>query len=310
MSDTTEQTRNAQNDRANEWKRWQRPAAVALILLGIVVAVFPDLFARVTGYRALNDYAVERTASALERDRDAFLVVSGVKASLALLEGSSVGVGVEVQVGDIVQPAYDYIDFFWRVFLYAFLVLGFYQLLLETGLLLLGLNLLGLGAAVLGVGWLHPNAPSWLARVGKRCVLIGVLIAYVAPFSIVISESLNERYIHTLKAHHLEAMEAYRNELDGASAQFFALRQRISVLRPGDSLDEIRTGLLRIAEGVYEAFQLSLTAFLFYVLTVLFELVVFPLLSALILYKFTQWALGRLFNTAPASTPAPAPAAS
>ena len=75
-----------------------------------------------------------------------------------------------------------------------------------------------------------------------------------------------------------------------------------------ESINEIRRGLVRIAEGVYEAFQLSLTAFLFYILAVLFELVVFPLLSALILYRFTVWALGRLFNPVPGPSLAPAPA--
>ncbi|MCH7549547.1 MAG: hypothetical protein IH969_08455, partial [Candidatus Krumholzibacteriota bacterium] len=68
----------------------------------------------------------------LERDMVTFLLITAVKASLAMIEGSNVGVGFELQVGDIVQPAYDYVDFFWRAFLYAFMVLGFYKLLLET----------------------------------------------------------------------------------------------------------------------------------------------------------------------------------
>jgi hypothetical protein len=150
--------------------------------------------------------------------------------------------------------------------------------------------------------------PAWLSRAAKRCVLIGILVAYVAPLSIVVSESLNERYIDTLKERHLTAMEAYKKDLDRAQTQFIALREKISVLRPGESMEEIRAGIIAIAEGVYNAFQSSLTAFLFYILTVLFELVVFPLLSALILYKFTEWALGRLLNPFAPSATAPVPA--
>src|SRR5690606_1574767 len=97
--------------------RARRAAALVLVAAGIVIAIFPDLFARATGYHVLNDYAIDRTANALERDQIAFLLVSSLKATLALIEGSSVGVGFDLEVGDIVQPAYDYVDFFWRIFL-------------------------------------------------------------------------------------------------------------------------------------------------------------------------------------------------
>lgn len=278
---------------------WRRAAAIALVVAGALVTVFPDLFARATGYHALNDYAIDKTAAALERDQVAFLLISGLKASLALIEGSSVGVGFELEVGDIVQPAYDYVDFFWRIFLYAFMVLGFYQLLLETGLLLTGVNLMGFGIALYAARWVHAAVPPVVSRVGRRCFLLGVLIAYVAPLSILISEGLNERYIRTLQDRHLQAMEAYEAELAGSSVRFMALREELSLVNPGQSMTAIRNNLTSIAEGVSNAFQESLTAFLFYMLALLIELIVFPLLSAFILYKFSLWALGQLLLPAP-----------
>lgn len=282
---------------------WRRAAAIALVVVGAVVAVFPDLFARATGYYALNDYAIDKTAAALERDQVAFLLISGLKASLALIEGSSVGVGFELEVGDIVQPAYDYVDFFWRVFLYAFMVLGFYQLLLETGLLLTGVNLMGFGIGLYAARWVHAAVPAVVPRVGRRCFLLGVLIAYVAPLSVLISEALNEKYIRTLQDRHLQAMESYEAELEGASVRFIALREQMSLVNPGQSMAAIRTNLTSIAESVTNAFQQSLTAFLFYMLALLIELIVFPLLSAFILYKFSHWALGQLLM--PSLEPAP-----
>jgi hypothetical protein len=285
--------------------RARRVAALALVAVGIVVAIFPDLFARATGYYVLNDYAIDRTAKALERDQIAFLLVSSLKASLALIEGSSIGVGFDLEVSDIVQPVYDYVDFFWRIFLYAFLVLGFYQILLETGLLLLGVNVMGFGIALFAAGGVHSGVPPAVVQAGRRMLLLGLLVAYVAPVSVVVSEALNERYVRKLQDRHLDAMGEFRTHLERASAEFLALRSEFSLSDPGQSMESLRNRLTRIGDGVSQAFHTSLTAFLFYMLGLIFELIVFPLLSAYLLYVFTRWGFGRILTPAPIVLPSP-----
>lgn len=61
-----------------------------------------------------------------------FLILTGIKTVLAIVEGSDVGVGFSLQVGDIVKAVYDYIDFAWMVMLLSTLVLKLTQLLLLT----------------------------------------------------------------------------------------------------------------------------------------------------------------------------------
>lgn len=50
-----------------------------------------------------------------------FGVMSGIKTGLAIIEGSTAGVSagatINLQVGDVVQSAYDYIDIAWRTLL-------------------------------------------------------------------------------------------------------------------------------------------------------------------------------------------------
>jgi len=106
----------------------RRIAAAILGVVGALLAGFSDKAAEITRYDALAGHAAELVDETLERDQATFLVLSGIKTSLAMIEGSSVGVGFSLEVGDIVQPAYDYVDFFWRVFLYAFLVMGTYKI--------------------------------------------------------------------------------------------------------------------------------------------------------------------------------------
>ena len=277
--------------------RWG--GAVALCVAGLSCVFFSDTLGSWMRFDALNAKASELVDASLERNQTTFLVISGIKAGLALIEGSSVGVGVELELGDIVQPVYDYVDFFWRMFLYAFLVLGFYKLLLETGLLHLGIPLLGVGSVLVAISLLTPNSEKLLRAFGKRCVLAGVLMAFIVPGSLIATQQLSAAYTTELKQKHYENIEAFGAELNAAKADFIALKEKISIWNPSESLIEMRSGLLDVAQSVADTFRLSLFAFMYYGLLLLFDVLLFPLLSAFVLYKVAQLAMNRAFESGP-----------
>src|SRR5262245_43603667 len=128
---------------SNSSQMWRWLVALLLVAAGAALLVIPAPVAKYTGYDALNNHAMMLVDKNLERDQATFLVITAIKTSLAVIEGSEVGVGFELEIGDIVQAPYDYVDFFWEMFLYAFLILGSYKLLIETGLLTLGLGVIG-----------------------------------------------------------------------------------------------------------------------------------------------------------------------
>lgn len=74
-----------------------------------------------------NDAYLEKSFANAEQ---LFLVLTAIKTVLAVIEGSGVGVGFNLQVGDIVQAVYDYIDFAWMVILLSALVIKLTQMLL------------------------------------------------------------------------------------------------------------------------------------------------------------------------------------
>lgn len=285
-----------------------RAALAALfIALGVVLILFPNPIAERTGYVALNDHTMGLIDDTLQRDQTTFLVITGIKTSLAMVEGSNVGVGFQLQVGDVVQPAYDYVDFFWRVFLYAFMIMGFYKLLLETNLLLLGLGLAGIGFVLLALSLLVrlPKLDLWMW--GRRCVLAGLLFTYVVPLALVSSHALSQRYMEPIKERQAQSIVDLENQLEASVIKFTMLRSQVSLLQPGKTIDDLKTGMLDIANEMGRTFRLSLNSFLYYVLIVLFELIFFPFLSALVIYKFSQFAVGRLLlpPTPSAATPSP-----
>jgi len=67
-----------------------------------------------------------------DRALDGFLVLSDVKSGLAMIEGSSVGIGFSFQVGDLVQSVYDYVNIAWKTVLAGGTILLITRLALES----------------------------------------------------------------------------------------------------------------------------------------------------------------------------------
>jgi len=271
---------------------WRRGIAALLLAASIVLVGFPESAAKYTGYDALSEHAMRLIDESLERDKKPFLVITAIKTSLAVIEGSGVGVGFDLKVGDVVQAPYDYVNFFWEMFLYAFLILGTYKLLIETGMLTLGLRVIGLGLAVVAAA-LATNAKSGIWRWGRRALLGGALFAYAVPVALVATHALSERYTARIKEQHLESIRSLGAELDKSEEDFIALEDQIDALHPVATLKNLQDRMLGIARSIGETFERTLSAFLYFMLVIAFEVVFFPFLSAYMLYKVGHFVLDR-----------------
>lgn len=132
--------------------------------------------------------------------------------------------------------------------------MDFYKILLDTGLLSLGLTLIGIGGMVWGVTLLTPRWHRSLRVAAKRCIVFGVLIAYLVPLSLMVTHALGNAYTDRLKDEHYQRIQAFSQELDVARDEFVALREQVSVFSPGESLDELKAGLTALARSVGESF--------------------------------------------------------
>jgi hypothetical protein len=291
--------------------RWKLAAAAMLLAAAVALIVVPGPIARFTGYRALTSHSMGLIDETLQRDQATFLVITAIKTSLAVIEGSTIGVGFQLEIGDIAQPAYDYVDFFWEMFLYAFLVMGFYKILLETGLLELGFAFAGIGLGLLAVSLVAPARQAVLWRWGKRALLGGLLFTYAVPIALVATNALADRYLSAIRDQHVKKITSLENELDTLAIRFTLMRSEINLLQPGESFEKLKEGMLGIVRQAGATIQSGLTAFLYYILVIAFEIIFFPFASAYILYKFGQLALGRMLpppvaDAEPAANPSTA----
>lgn len=139
-----------------KYKLTVRLAVIALLIVATIVSALGKLdpILDFAGGKRLRDANNDYLDKSFVRAIAGFGIMSVWKASLDIIEGSEVGanigVSAQLEVGDIVQPAYDYVDIAWRTMFVAATTLMGAKFLLQAAAMIDGYVLtLGLTFALL-----------------------------------------------------------------------------------------------------------------------------------------------------------------
>jgi hypothetical protein len=217
-----------------------------------------------------------------------FAALSALKGMLGAIEGSSVGVGFQLELGDLVEPAYDAVDVVWRGFFASLALLGLYELVLKTGLLSIGVAILGAGALLFGTGVLLPDSrfaaiAAALRRAGSFAARFGFALAYGLPLALLASQTLGSKYLEPLRAEQAARIESARPLLEQTGARLRDLRERVSLLEPSRSLDEIARETRAIAAQAATLISERVQAFAISLALLAVELLLLPLATGWLL---------------------------
>ena len=107
---------------------------VTLLVAGILLTAF-GVTERLLGTCGLDRLTSKNDAyleASFQRSLRTFAVLSTIKVGLAIVEGTEIGVGFGLEVGDVVQAAYDSVDIAWRTVLAGGVILLGTRTLLEA----------------------------------------------------------------------------------------------------------------------------------------------------------------------------------
>lgn len=109
-----------------------------LIILVLVMLAFAsgtghlDRLVNSIGLSRIHESNAEYLQESFDKSLKGFLVLSAIMSGVAVIEGSTVGVGFGLQIGDIVQPIYNYVDVAWRTALAGGVILLLMRIILQT----------------------------------------------------------------------------------------------------------------------------------------------------------------------------------
>jgi len=268
--------------------------AVIVLLLVLLVLTGMGYTDKMLGYCGLERLAQANRIyldDSYNRSLKLFAVLSAIKVVLAVVEGSEVGVGFGLEVGDLVQAAYDHVDVAWRTVLAAAVILKCMQYFLDTAAYLdqwfLFLALLFV-TVMLIFRWYLPDhsRPRRLARDGGLFLTVLAVALYLSlPLAIAGGRQLSKRITEP--------------SLDQAEKGITQFKRDLTELSHTD--DSLFTGVKQKIDdfGRFVKEQASsLVTYLFTIIaTYLFDCLIFPLS----LFIFLLWSTrlgGRYFFAA------------
>jgi hypothetical protein len=184
-----------------------------------------------------NDAYLKNT---FDRALSGFGVMSGIKAGLAIIEGSTAGVSagatVNLQVGDVVQSVYDYVDIAWRTLLTGCIAILSIQYILKAATVLegyiLGFTLLILGISLLlrwwGENWNRTR--ETITDILSVSIVALIAIIYILPVSVWgasrLSQIITQPAILEAQSGFAETKETlFPDETDSADGFFARIKQ-------------------------------------------------------------------------------------
>jgi hypothetical protein len=228
-------------------------AGAMIIALGLSVAGVLDRGLDKCGLGYLSRTNERYLETASRKSMSGFLLLSSIKSGLAVVEGSEVGVGFNLELGDVVQPVYDYVDMAWKAALAGGSILVGMQLALK------GLDLMDhwvLASALLFAllqmltAWCLPHWRRLRGGLGEA-VRFGVSAAaafyLLLPLSVTAAASLSNHITRPM-------LEASQEELRRIDAQIRPrnLNQEVLADMAGDGLagPSLATRLTDTAAGI------------------------------------------------------------
>jgi hypothetical protein len=278
---------------------------IALAALSAADLLDPDL--ERAGMGRLHRFNERYLEDAFQKALTGFVILSGIKSGLAVIEGSEVGVGFNLQVGDVVQPLYDYVDIAWRAAMAGGGVIAIMRMALKglrlidhwvlTGWLILLLT----GYAT---GWFFPGQTKrWqpglrnLTRLGAN---LTIAVYLLLPLTVTAAAALSTRITAPLIAQSHEELRQFGKTLapDNLVRQFAGQESET-----GPGLLDLKARLGQVGDGMktFSAFlTLQTERMAGLILTLLaaylFDCILFPLFFGLILMTLLRSGVSYLFD--------------
>jgi hypothetical protein len=271
---------------------WVSLVLTAAILLA--AADVPTNFFDATGLNKISKSNTAYLEESFTRSVNTFLVLSVIKAGLAVLEGTEIGLGIGIEVGGVVQSVYDYVDLAWRTVLASSVVLLGTRYILQASALV---DQWFLSAALFFLllqflfRWYLPyqiTLKNLLRDIGLVLTLFTLLLYIVLPLSVaggrLLSKHITARPMHDAETGFSELKEnTFSDSEDGKKGIW-------------NKLSGVKDQIVRVVKTVNEKSSEMSVWVLKLIAGYLFDCIVFPLVLFAALFWFSKFLIRYFFD--------------
>lgn len=266
-----------------------------LIILGIIFCIFGvmKVIFENTIFNLLKNLTKPYLDKTYDESKKLFLVLSLIKGTTDVIEGSTVNVsmilGMEIEVGDIVQPIYDIINILWKISLASTVILKLESLYFEIfkvkiANLLIFISLVSL----LPYTFIKNKVTSIFKSISKYSFFILVFIYLVLPGSLLINSYISRYFEEEYKKPAIEKLDKSLDKLNEVKDRLFTFEQSKSIFDvPGqinstkEKVEDFNKEIVSVSKSLSENTPLIIGI-------MLLTTIILPILIILFLYKVTR----------------------
>ena len=289
------------------------PLKKILVIAALILALFLsaagwiDQGLRWCGLQRLSDSNHAYLDKAFNTSLAGFVLLSSIKSGLAVVEGSEVGIGFSLQLGDVVQPVYDYVDIAWRAALAGGTIIIGMQLALEGLTLADHWVLAALLLALAGRSVIQWRIPHWrrldrmLKEAVRVCATLCLMLYLLLPLSVLAAGSLSAKITAPMIAQAHEELRQIKEQISPDQLNKSVMNQMASQSlseEPGlkERLAAARAGVEKLMVFLKTETDRIAALTLKLIAAYLFDCIVFPLFFGLILITLIRGSVGYFFD--------------
>ena len=266
-----------------------------LIVAGLVFCIFGimDKILEHTIFNFFKNLTMPYLEKTYEESKNMFLTLSLLKGTMDIIEGSTVNVslivGMEIEIGDIIQPVYDMINILWKVSLASVVVLKLETIYYEIFKVKLATILTFISLITILPYTFYKNKFTKVFRkISKYCFFILFYIYVVLPSAIFVNFVISNYFEKEYKYPAIVELNQDLNRLNKVKDEMLTLDQSKSVFNIPGQIDSAKVKIDNFSNEINIISKDLVENTPVIIGIILLSSIILPLFIAIFLYMITK----------------------
>ncbi len=265
------------------------------IIVGIIFCIFGlmNIIFEKTIFNLFKDLTKPYLDKTYDESKKLFLVLSLIKGTVDVIEGSTVNVsmilGMQIEVGDIVQPIYDIINILWKISLASTVILKLETMYFEIFKVKLANLLIFISlVTILPYTFVKNKVTSIFKKISKYSFFVLIFIYLVLPSSLLLNSYISKYFEDEYKKPAIEKLDNDLNRLNQVKNKLFTFEESKSLFDiPGqigstkEKIENFNKEIVTVSKSLSENSPLIIGI-------MLLTTIILPIIIILVLYKITR----------------------
>lgn len=261
---------------------------ILLCILGIMNKIF-----EFTIFNFLKNMTKPYLERAYEESKKLFITLSLLKGTTDVIEGSTVNVnvilGMNIQIGDLVQPIYDIIDILWKISLASVVVLKLETIYYEIFKMKLASILIFISLVTYLPYTFSKNMVTEALKKISKYTLLGLTFIYILlPGTILLSSAMSDYFEKEYKEPAVVRLNQSLDKLNKVKDDLFVMEQSKNIFNIPGQIESTKNKFSNLGQEISNVSK-DLADFTPVIIGItLLSYIIMPLLLLIFLYKLTK----------------------